>query len=122
MTQDIQSLVAAADAVVPRIDADEARTLIEAGAVLLDVREPPELAGGKLAGALNIPRGDVAFLADPASPSHHPELSPDRTVVIYCAAGVRAALAGLALHQLGYEAVYNLGGFSGAAASGFEVE
>ncbi|MGA7051364.1 MAG: rhodanese-like domain-containing protein, partial [Mycobacterium sp.] len=106
-------LVAAADAVVPRITAAQAHELIAKGnAVLVDVREAPEVQqSGKAAGAVHIPRGILEFVADPASPHHDPRLDKGKTVIVYCAAGGRAALAGQALKEMGYGEVYNLGGF-----------
>ncbi|SLN55955.1 molybdopterin biosynthesis protein MoeB [Pseudoruegeria aquimaris] len=105
-------LVAAANAVVPRISQTEAAEKIAAGALLLDVRDAPELeASGRAQGSHHVPRGMLEFRADPASPFHDPELRPDRPVVLHCASGGRAALAGKLLKDMGYGEVYNLGGF-----------
>jgi len=43
-------------------------------------------------------------------------------VILYCASGGRAALAGKTLRDLGYADVRNLGGFKDWAAAGGEVE
>ena len=58
-----------------------------------------------IAGALQIPRGLLEFAADPASPRHNPELDPDRSVIVYCRSGTRAALAALTLQTLGFKNV-----------------
>ena len=41
---------------------------------------------------------------------------------MYCASGGRAALSGQALKEMGYDEVYNLGGFSDWAESGGAVD
>jgi len=114
----------AANAVVPRITGAQAQELIAKGnAVLVDVRETPELQeSGKAAGALHVPRGTLEFVADPESPRHDPRLDKGKTVIVYCAAGGRAALAGQALKEMGYAEVYNLGGFTDWADSGGAIE
>ena len=61
---------------VDRIAPEDAAALLEAGdAVIVDVREPAEIAAtGKAAGALEIPLGAIAARADPAAPDHDPAL------------------------------------------------
>ncbi|MFN3946233.1 MAG: rhodanese-like domain-containing protein [Allosphingosinicella sp.] len=115
---------AASEAEMPRIGVEEARRLIaEEGALLLDVREAQELAEqGKLRGAVHVPRARVAERADPAHPDFLPEFRTDRPIVVYCGTGRRAAMAGAVLLGLGYQRLYNLGGFREAAAAGFETE
>ncbi len=66
---------------------------------------------GKAAGAVHVPRGLLEFAADPKAPQHDARFDTEKTVILYCAAGGRAALAGQALKELGYGEVYNLGGF-----------
>jgi rhodanese-related sulfurtransferase len=83
----------------------------------------PELAsGGKLKGAVNVSRGMLEFRADPESPSHNSDFQKDRTVLIYCGSGGRAALSGKMLEDLGYQSVYNAGGFKELADAGLETE
>lgn len=117
-------MVEAANAAVPRITAAQAQALIaEGNALVVDVRDAPELQeSGKVAGALHVPRGMIEFRADPEAPSHEPQFDKGKTIIVYCAAGGRAALAGQTLKELGYTNVYNLGGFKDWAASGGEVE
>jgi rhodanese-related sulfurtransferase len=63
-----------------------------------------------IVGALQVPRGLLEFVADPASPRHNAELQPSRRVIVYCASRARAALATLALENMGYENVANMDG------------
>ena len=118
-----KDLVAVANAQVPRVTTEQAQEMIATGALLLDVRDAPELqAMGRAAGSHHIPRGMLEFRADPASPFHDPELQQDRPVVLHCASGGRAALAGKLLKDMGYSKVYNLGGFKDWKDAGGPVE
>lgn len=120
----MKDLVEAANAVVPRITAARAKELIEAGdTVVVDVRDAPEVQkSGKVAGAVHIPRGMLEFRADPESPYYDQNLAKDKAVIVYCAAGGRAALSGQALKEMGYGEVYNLGGFNDWAEAGGAIE
>ena len=123
MGKSVKDLVAAANAVVPRITVDEARQKIEAGALVVDVRDAAEVEqSGKVAGAVHIPRGMLEFRADPETPYFDKGFAKDRPVILYCAAGGRAALSGQALKEMGYDEVYNLGGFGDWADAGGAVE
>lgn len=70
---------------------------MDAGALLIDVREPNEFAEGAIPGAINLPLRTVAASLD--------QIPTDQPVVVYCASGFRAALATSALHLMGYENV-----------------
>jgi rhodanese-related sulfurtransferase len=124
MTTDLKTMMEAANAAVTRISPAQAREMMATGgAVVIDVRDAPEVAAsGKVKGALNISRGMLEFRADPASPYRDANLSPDKTVIVYCASGGRSALSGKALKDLGYANVYNLGAFKDWAESGGEIE
>ena len=124
MASSVKEMLAAANAVVPKITADEARRLIsDQNALVVDVRDAPEvLASGKVKGALNISRGMLEFRADADTPYHNPEFRKDRPIILYCASGGRSALSGKVLKDMGYENVHNLGAFKDWAESGGEVE
>ncbi|MCA3440981.1 MAG: rhodanese-like domain-containing protein [Rhodobacter sp.] len=118
-----KDLVDAANAVVPRIDTAAAQEKIAQGALLLDIRDSTELEKtGRAEGSHHIPRGMLEFRADPASPYHDPKMRPDRVVVLHCASGGRAALAGKLLKDMGYAEVYNLGGFRDWKEAGGPVQ
>lgn len=118
----LKTMMEAANAVVERIDAARAKELTGQGALLLDIRDAPELEKtGRAAGSHHISRGMLEFRADPDLPSHDPELRWDRPIVLHCASGGRAALAGKLLKDMGYSQVYNLGGFSDWVNGGGEV-
>src|SRR3984885_7148648 len=113
MATNVKQMLEAANAVVPKITADQASDMIKKGNTLvLDVRDAPEVAAsGKVAGALHVSRGMLEFRADPESPYHDKNFDKDKAVILYCASGGRAALAGKLLKDMGYDKVYNVGGF-----------
>ncbi|MGH1493163.1 MAG: rhodanese-like domain-containing protein [Acidimicrobiales bacterium] len=69
---------------------------------LIDVREPHEVAGGTLPGAVNIPLGELPTRVD--------ELDRNRRVVLLCKVGGRSAHAAEYLTSLGFDDVVNLAG------------
>lgn len=91
--------------------AQVAREMQEDGTLLVDIREPGEdQKEGVIPGAIAAPRGMLEFWADPSSPYHRSEFSPDRRVILHCASGGRSALAADTLRQLGYSRVAHLDG------------
>jgi len=123
MTTSLKQMMEAANAVVPRVSAAEARDMIASGALVVDVRDAPEVEkSGMVEGALHVSRGMLEFRADPASPYHDKHFDTGRTIIVYCASGGRSALSGKALKDLGYERVYNLGAFKDWAEGGGAVE
>ena len=123
MSADNAELIAAR-AAVPQITPREAESMIAGGGVIIvDVREPPEVqASGKVAGALQVPRGMLESSADPQSPQHDQRFDKSKTIILYCASGVRSALGGKLLRDLGYDKVFNLGGFQDWLSAGGAVE
>lgn len=118
-----KALLEAAHAAVPKISGQQAQEMLANGALLVDLRDSAELAQtGKAAGALHVPRGSLEFKADPSLPSADKNFSFDRPVILHCAGGGRAALAGKLLKDLGYQKVYNLGGLKDWIDSGGKVE
>jgi rhodanese-related sulfurtransferase len=123
MPSSVKQMLAEANAAVSRVNPAEVREIIAKGnSLIVDVRDAPELASGKLKGAVNVSRGMLEFRADPESPFHNPEFKTERTVLIYCGSGGRAALSGKTLKDLGYPSVYNAGGFKELADAGLETE
>jgi rhodanese-related sulfurtransferase len=72
--------------------------------ILLDVRQPFELMQeGYLAGSLNIPTNQLQERV-------WDEVPQDKTVVVYCAHGVRSYQVSMALKQAGWQDVYDIQG------------
>jgi rhodanese-related sulfurtransferase len=106
----VANLVACSFASSPAISGESlARQIASDDApVVLDVRSDSEYEAGHVPGAIHLPFQSVA--------SRHEELSidKDRTVVVYCAHGPRAAWAGRALRKAGYTDIVYLAGHMSA--------
>ncbi len=91
------------------IDSDEFTEFYEEDAVIVDVRDQEEIDdSGLIDGALHIPSGDLD--EDPEAFLDVLPEDMDTTVVVHCAAGVRARGAVDELVELGFEDVYYLDG------------
>ncbi|HVB73923.1 MAG TPA: molybdopterin-synthase adenylyltransferase MoeB [Ktedonobacteraceae bacterium] len=78
----------------------------EQDVVLVDVREKYEWNEGHIPGAVHVPRGFLELQIEEAVPDR------SKTVVLYCAGGVRSLMAGNTLKQMGYQnAISMSGGF-----------
>ncbi|HEX7089495.1 MAG TPA: rhodanese-like domain-containing protein [Longimicrobiales bacterium] len=120
----VAQLVQEAKAGIENLTPEQVQAEMAAGNVtMVDIRDAPELANGTIPGAVHASRGLLEFYADPTSPYHKPELSPDNRVILYCASGGRSALAVHTLRALGYGDVAHLdGGFKAWQAAGKPVE
>ena len=116
--------LAEANAVVPRISSDVGIAKHDAGSSLfIDVRDSSDIAkSGTIAGALCIPRGFLEFAADETLPYFNANLNKDADIVLVCAAGGQAALAGKTLKDMGYKHVCNVGGIADWIAAGGKLE
>jgi len=78
--------------------------------IVVDIREPAEVATGSLAQALHIPRGILESACEWGYSDTVPVLVQARQqpVILVCRSGNRSALAALSLQQLGYEQVFSL--------------
>jgi phage shock protein E len=90
------------------IGADKARQLLREGAVVVDVRSPGEFNSGHIAGAINIPLGDL----DEDAPKRLPDKG--KPVLLHCLSGTRSGIARHKLQGLGYTNVFNLGSYGRA--------
>lgn len=90
---------------VGKTSPEEAHRLVEAGALLIDVRTPGEFSSGHLPNARNIP---VQALGGRTG-----ELGPkDSTIVLYCRSGARSGSAKRVLEANGFTDVHDLGAMS----------
>jgi rhodanese-related sulfurtransferase len=124
MASSVKQMMEAANAVVPKITPQQAQELMTKGNTLVvDVRDGTEVAqSGKVKGAVHVSRGMLEFRADPDVPTHDKNFAKDKSIVLYCGSGGRAALAGKLLKDMGYRQVYNLGGFKDWVEAGGKVE
>ena len=113
------ALVDAARAEITETDPEAVRQRLADGEpfTLVDVREPDEVAAGRLPGAVAIPRGVLERDAEAAFPDL------DAPLVLYCGGGYRSALAARSLGRMGYTAVESMdGGWRAWTEAGFETE
>ena len=117
----VNELLREANELVPRINFDDASALADdPNTIILDVREEQELReSGKIKGAIHVPRGLLEFVFRPEDYVKEPE---KMKILVYCAAGARAALAAKTLIYIGYKDVFNLGGFKEWVENGGEIE
>ena len=102
---------------IQEITPKEASVLQGQGAVLIDVREPDEVAQGSPLGAHRIVRGFLELRVEDAVPD------PKQTVLVMCAGGVRSLFAAEGLKLLGYKDVRSVaGGFNRWKQDGLPVE
>ncbi|WP_204817562.1 molybdopterin-synthase adenylyltransferase MoeB [Corallococcus macrosporus] len=105
MARTFQTLLAGVKQEIREVSVEDVKRLLDTRAPvrLLDVRESDEYAGGRLPGALHIPRGYLELRVES-------QLRRDEELVVYCAGGTRSALAAKTLKELGYERVASLAG------------
>ncbi|MGF1598277.1 MAG: molybdopterin-synthase adenylyltransferase MoeB [Acidimicrobiales bacterium] len=102
-----RDLLAATKAEIAETDPAGAEKAIAGGAVLLDVREPDEVAQGAVPGSVQIVRGNLEAQVESRLPD---KAAP---IVVMCAGGVRSAFAAKTLSELGYADVTSMdGGFN----------
>ena len=93
--------------------------------ILIDIRDIRELQKeGKIPNAFHIPRGMLEFWLDPNSAYFKEgKLDINKPMILFCAGGLRSALATKTLLEMGFEKVSHIdGGFSSMRANGFKVE
>jgi rhodanese-related sulfurtransferase len=112
-------LVAQARAQITEVSPKEAWDAMSGEVRVLDVRETSEYEAGRLPGAINIPRGILEFRIGEVQEFAR----KDVPILLYCRTGGRAALATVALNQLGYSNVRSItGGVVGWEQAGLPVE
>ena len=99
---------------VPEVTPQQATELVEAGALLLDVREPDEWTSGHAPGAVHIPMREM--------PNRVSELDSGRRTVAICRSGGRSRAVAEALNGNGFDVVNLAGGLRAWEAAGLPVE
>ena len=122
----LQTLVSEAMEEIKTINADEALKMVEENNCnLIDIREGSELENtGKVENSVHIPRGKLEIYLDPNSALYQQGvLDKNKEIVLFCAGGVRSALAVKALKNMGYEKISHIeGGFAAISQSEFKIE
>jgi len=99
---------------VEQVDPEEAKELVEGGAVLLDVREDDEWSAGHPPAAIHLPMGRVMN-------EHAGVLPRDNRVVAVCRTGGRSQRVAVALRQAGYDVVNLAGGVRAWVEAGHDL-
>ena len=120
-----QSLVEEALKEIKTISPDEAFKMSEDNKChLIDIRDIRELEKeGKLQNSNHIPRGMLEFWLDPESPYFKEgKLDLKKEMVLFCAGGLRSALAAKTLKDMGFDKVSHIdGGFAALKQSKFKI-
>ena len=120
-----QTLVSEALKDIKTINADDALKMFnEKQCNLIDIRDIRELQNeGQVEGANHIPRGMLEFWLDPDSPYFKEgKLNMDKEMVLFCAGGLRSALAAKTLNDMGFKKVSHIdGGFGAIKQSKFKI-
>jgi len=110
---------------VKTISIEEAFKLSNEGKCnLIDIREKGELdKTGRVENSNHIPRGMLEFWLDPQGPYFQSgKLDMSKEMVLFCAGGLRSALAAKSLKEMGFEKVSHIdGGFAAINQSDFKI-
>ena len=121
-----QTLVSEALKIVKTITPEEALKLSNEGVCnLIDIREKGELdKTGRIENSNHIPRGMLEFWLDPDGPYFKSgKLDMNKEMVLFCAGGLRSALAAKSLKEMGFEKVSHIdGGFAAISQSDFKID
>ena len=120
-----KTLVSEALNEIKTISADEAFTMInDEKCNLIDIRDVRELEKeGRIENSNHIPRGMLEFWLDPESPYlKEGKLDMNKEMVLFCAGGLRSALAAKTLKDMGFKKVSHVdGGFGAIKNSKFKI-
>jgi rhodanese-related sulfurtransferase len=120
-----QTLVSEALKEVKTITAEQALKLSnEDKCTLIDIREKGELdKTGRIENSNHIPRGMLEFWLDPEGPYFKSgKIDMNKEMVLFCAGGLRSALAAKSLKEMGFEKVSHIdGGFAAISQSDFKI-
>ena len=110
---------------IKTISAQEAFKLSNEGKCnLIDIREKAELdKTGRVENSNHIPRGMLEFWLDPqGSYFKNGKLDMNKEMVLFCAGGLRSALAAKSLKEMGFDNVSHIdGGFAAISQSDFKI-
>jgi rhodanese-related sulfurtransferase len=119
------TLVAEALKEVKTINTDEAFKMLEENQCnLIDIRDVRELEKqGRVENSHHIPRGMLEFWLDPESAYFKQgKLDLNKEMVLFCAGGLRSALAAKSLKEMGFDKVSHIdGGFGLIKQSKFKI-
>ena len=120
----LESLLEIANKEIKRLSFNESLSLINnKEVVIIDVREESEVYNtGIIKNAVHIPRGLIEFTLSPNSLKNPVKITDNTNILVYCAGGYRSALAAKTIKDLGFNNVYNLGGYNDWVENGGEIQ
>ena len=112
VNQHVADMIASAHLLIVSISVTEAAELQRLdAATLIDLRDVGELKDvGMVPNAFHAPRGMIEFWADPDSPYHKSIFHTDKKLILFCASGLRSALAVRTLQDMGMDNVLDMEG------------
>ena len=119
-----KELVDKANELIKVMSPEQVKNAYDKGEVtLIDVRDIRELwKEGTIKDSIHIPRGMLEFWLDPNSP-YSKDIDQNKGIVLFCAGGLRSALAAKSLKEMGFENVSHIdGGFASMKANGFKID
>lgn len=111
---------------IETLDAIKTKELLEQEkCTLIDIRDIREIwTEGAVDESLHIPRGMIEFWLDPSSPYYKKEKFENnkKKLILFCAGGMRSALAAKSLQDMGYKNIAHIdGGFGAMKLNGFKI-
>jgi len=86
---------------IKQISPQNAKALVDNGAVIVDVRQSGEFGSGHIKKAINIPLNNISNIVK--------RVPKDQDVIVYCQSGARSSSASKQLKAMGYSKVHDLG-------------
>lgn len=125
ITRGIKAMLDEANAAIETLSASEAIAIAQNDdVVIVDIRDPREIErDGRVPGSFSCTRGMLEFWIDPDSPYAKPIFQQDKKFVLYCAGGLRSALAAKTAQDMGLKPVAHIeGGFAAWREAGGPIE
>ena len=118
-----KQLVEEASLEIKTLTSDEVKVVLDDNTILIDIRDIRELwREGTIKNAKHIPRGMLEFWLDPSSDYYKEDFSVNKKKILFCAQGMRSALATKTLKDMGFTNIAHVkGGFESLKNKGFSI-
>jgi len=118
-----KQLVEEASLEIENLTPEDVKSRLDDNTILIDIRDIRELwREGTIENSKHIPRGMLEFWLDPTSHYYKEEFSVEKRKILFCAQGMRSALATKTLKDMGFTNVAHVkGGFEALKKSNFKI-
>ena len=118
-----KQLVEEASFEIENLTPEEAKARLDDKTIFIDIRDIRELwREGTIENSKHIPRGMLEFWLDPSSHYYKEEFSLEKKKILFCAQGMRSALAAKTLKDMGFTNVAHVkGGFEALKKFDFKI-